>query len=229
YYFASNLGPTPSDIDLSLIEMKNRVNGGLLNNVRNLANRALSIVWKSFEGKLGKLAASPEDLFQVSAIERRVAERYRAIDTRAAVQEVLALSSLANARLQEKQPWKLLKTDRAAAHAELTLAVNVARICARLLAPVVPRFAKGVEEQTGAPLRWGDFEWLQETAIREPKPLVRRVEDEYLAKLSGKFVGATAPAPAPAQVAPGHPEISIDEFGKTDLRAGKVLACERIP
>ncbi|MFL5427754.1 MAG: methionine--tRNA ligase, partial [Myxococcales bacterium] len=235
YYFASNLGPTPSDIDLSLPEMKNRVNGELLNNLGNLANRALSVVWKSFEGKLGKLPASPEDLFQVSAIERKVAGLYRAIDTRAAIQEVLALSSLANARLQEKQPWKVIKTDRAAAHAELTLAVNVARVCARLLAPVVPTFAKGVEEQTGAPLRWGDSRWLEETAIREPKPLVRRVEDADLAKLSGKFVaGAEAPppqsAPAPAvAVAATVAEISIDEFGKMDLRAGKVLACERIP
>jgi len=223
--------------------MKNRVNGELLNNVGNLANRALSIVWKSFEGKLGKLAASPEDLWQISSIERKVVEHYRNIDTRAAVQEVLALSSLANARLQEKQPWKLLKTDRAAAQAELTLAVNVARVCARLLAPVVPQFARGVEEQTGAPLRWGDFVWLEETAIKEPKPLVRRVEDEDLARLSGKFVGGTpsAPAPAPASAtpvaktppaaptAPGNAEISIDEFGKMDLRAGKVLACERIP
>ncbi|MFL5379378.1 MAG: class I tRNA ligase family protein, partial [Myxococcales bacterium] len=235
YYFASNLGPTPSDIDLSLPEMKNRVNGELLNNLGNLANRALSVVWKSFDGKLGKLPASPEDLFQVSAIERKVAGLYRAIDTRAAIQEVLALSSLANARLQEKQPWKVIKTDRAAAHAELTLAVNVARVCARLLAPVVPTFAKGVEEQTGAPLRWGDSRWLEETAIREPKPLVRRVEDADLAKLSGKFVaGAEAPppqsAPAPAvAVAATVAEISIDEFGKMDLRAGKVLACERIP
>src|SRR3954451_15034613 len=208
YYFASNLGPTPSDIDLSLPEMKNRVNGELLNNVGNLANRALSVGWKSFDGKLGKLPASPEDLFQVSAIERKVAGLYLAIDTRAAIQEVLALSSLANARLQEKQPWKVIKTDRAAAHRELTLAVNVARVCARLLAPVVPTFAKGVEEQTGAPLKWGDVAWLEGTAIREPKPLVRRVEDADLAKLSGKFVGGTAPAataPAPAKetAAPG--------------------------
>jgi len=236
YYFASNLGPTPTDIDLSLPEMKNRVNGELLNNVGNLANRALSIVWKSFEGKLGKLPASPDDLFQVGAVERKVAACYRAIDTRAAVQEVLALSSLANARLQEKQPWKLLKTDRDGAHAELTLAVNVARVCARLLAPVVPSFAKGVEEQTGAPLRWGDTAWLEGSAIREPKPLVRRVEDADLEKLSGKFVGGTAPAPAPpsakeaaAPAALGSGQISIEEFGKLDLRAGKVLACERIP
>src|SRR5205814_8198204 len=124
--------------------------------------------------------------WEIPAIERKVAGHCRAVDTRALVQEVLALSSLANASLQEKQPWKLLKTDRAAAHAELTLAVNVARVCARLLAPIVPRFAKGVEEQTGAPLRSGDSGWLEEKHIREPKPLVRRVEAEALAQPSGE-------------------------------------------
>src|SRR5437879_13177959 len=45
YFYAANLGPTPSDIDLSLQELKNRVNGELLANVGNLANHALSVGW----------------------------------------------------------------------------------------------------------------------------------------------------------------------------------------
>ena len=64
---------------------------------------------------------------------------------------------------------------------------------------------------------------------------MRKVEDADLQKLSGKF----APAPAPPQA--GRPEarsptpeaapppISIEDFGKLDLRAGKVLAAERVP
>src|SRR5258708_25617086 len=47
YFYAANLGPSPSDIDLSLKELKNRVNGELLANVGNLANRALSLLWKN--------------------------------------------------------------------------------------------------------------------------------------------------------------------------------------
>jgi len=56
YFYAANLGPTPSDIDLSLGELKNRVNGELLNNVGNLANRALSLIWKN-GGRLTTCAA----------------------------------------------------------------------------------------------------------------------------------------------------------------------------
>src|SRR5207253_1852591 len=153
YFYAANLGPTPSDIDLSLGELKNRVNGELLANVGNLANRALSLIWKNG----GRLTRSADSLEKARAIEREIAALYEQCDTRAVVQKVLEFSSAANQRLQAQKPWEKLKSDRDGALAELTLAVNVARLCARWLGPIVPRFAKGVEEQTGAELRWGDF------------------------------------------------------------------------
>jgi methionyl-tRNA synthetase len=42
-------------------------------------------------------------------------------------------------------------------------------------------------------------------------------------------VAPPAKAPASPQASARNLEISIDEFAKMDLRAGKVLACERIP
>ena len=219
YFYASNLGATPSDIDLSLNELKNRVNGELLANVGNLANRALSLVWKN-GGKL-TTAASSDVFTQARAVEREVADLYARCDTRAAME----FSSAANQRLQAQKPWEKLKSDRDAALSELTLAVNVARFCARWLAPVVPRFARGVEEQSGAKLAWGDFEPLQNVPIREPRPLVRKVEDADVAKLASRFVAA-APAEPKAVVTP---ELSIDQFAQMDLRAGKILSAERVP
>ena len=267
YFYAGNLGASPTDIDLSLSELKNRVNGELLNNVGNLANRSLSILWKSFEGRLGVLPDN--DLWPAAqAVEEEVSAAYQRCDSRAVVQAVLAFSSRANERLQRTQPWKLLATDRAAAQSELTLAVNVARVCARLLAPIVPRFAEGVAEQSGAALKWGDFRPLENTAIREPRPLVRRVDDADVKKLASRFVseagtaekvaeqksaegGSAAQAAGAAKAADGAKpadgasaaakaggkkeelpppaEIAIDVFAQSDLRAGKILACERVP
>ena len=220
YFYAANLGPTPSDIDLSLGELKNRVNGELLANVGNLANRALSLIWKNG----GRLTKVPEWTHDAQAREAEIRALYEKCDTRAVVQKILEFSSMANQRLQAAKPWEKLKTDKDAALAELTLAVNFARICARWLSPIVPKFAAGVEEQSGAPLEWGDFKPLEDVAIREPKPLVRKVEDADLAKLSSRVV------PAEPQAASREPQaISIDEFGKLDLRAGKILACEKVP
>ena len=50
---------------------------------------------------------------------------------------------------------------------------------------------------------------------------MRKVEDADIQKLASKFV-------APEKAAE-TPSVSIDEFGKLDLRAGKVLSVERIP
>ncbi|MFN2546449.1 MAG: methionine--tRNA ligase [Myxococcales bacterium] len=220
YFYAANLGPTPSDIDLSLNELKNRVNGELLANVGNLANRALSLIWKN-GGRLSKVPSS--DFFdKARVIEEQIARDYAACDTRSLVQRVLGFSSEANQRLQQKKPWELLKGARDEALSELTLAVNVARICARWLGPIVPKFTEGVENQSGAELKWGDFEPLEDLAIREPKPLVRKVEDADIQKLASKFV-------APEAKAPETPSMTIDEFGKMDLRAGRVLSVEKVP
>jgi methionyl-tRNA synthetase len=219
YFYAANLGPGASDIDLSLNELKNRVNGELLNNVGNLANRALSLLWKNG----GRLTRSAGSIEEARSIEKEIAELYVRCDTRAVVQKVLDFSSQANQRLQAGKPWEKLKTERDAALADLTWAVNVARLCARWLAPIVPKFARGIEEQSAAELKWGDFKPLEDTPIREPKPLVRKVEDADIQKLASKFVAPEAPA------APKTAEISIDQFGLVELRAGKVLAAERVP
>src|SRR3989475_5032801 len=196
YFYAANLGPTPSDIDLSLQELKNRVNGELLANVGNLANRALSLIWKNG----GRLTRSADALEKARAIEREIAALYEQCDTRAVVQKVLDFSSAANQRLQAQKPWEKLKNDREGALAELTLAVKVAPLFAPWVGPIQPRLAKGVEEQTGAELRWGDFAPLENVAIREPGPLVRKVEDADIQKLSAHFV-----APPSAGVPPSPP------------------------
>src|SRR6185312_16107042 len=116
-----------------------------------------------------------------------------------------------------------LKGDRDAALAELTLAVNVARLCARWLSPIVPRFARGVAEQSGAELGWGEFKPLENAPIGEPRPLVRKVEDVDIQKLSARFVvpsaGAVPPSP-PAKAGFVTPELTIDQFAQMELLAG---------
>jgi methionyl-tRNA synthetase len=232
YFYAANLGPTPSDIDLSLGELKNRVNGELLANVGNLANRALSLIWKN-GGKLTTLSGGARSFLTNDArdAEREISRSYEKCDTRAVVKRVLDYSSQANQRLQQTKPWEKFKTDKEDALRELTFAVNVARLCARWLQPIVPRFAKGVEEQSGAKLRWDDFTALEHVPIQEPRPLVRKVEDSDIQKLSSAFAvppSAVVP-PSPPANAVITPEMTIDQFAQMELVAGKILSVERVP
>ena len=261
YFYASNLGAAPSDIDLSMKELQNRVNGELLNNVGNLANRALNILAKNFEGRFkywADLDASAVLKQADDTIEAVFAE-YARFDTRAAIQRVLALSSAGNELLQREQPWKLLKTNPLLAQQWCTLAVALARVCGRLLAPVVPLYALGLAGQTGAPLDKAIEEWIANGRATDVKPLVRKVEDADVEKLASRFTpapgAAASTAPATTALAKSEPppradaplnadappkdappktgaapaEISIDQFAAVDLRAGLVLAAERVP
>ena len=245
YFCASNLGPSPSDIDLSLSEMKNRVNGELLANIGNLANRALSLLKKNFDGRYRQWSdaiGTPERLGRIAEIREQVFTAYQAVDSREAIQLILSLSSLGNGLMQESQPWKLLKEDPQRAQEYLTFAVHIARVCAALIAPVVPLYAEGVAAQTGAPLNAQLDGWLH-AHIGEVAPLVRKMEDTDVAKLASRFVSAVpsppagsnapaprrGPAPEPAQESAPKPEINKDQFDAIDLRAGKILAVERIP
>jgi methionyl-tRNA synthetase len=69
---------------------------------------------------------------------------------------------------------------------------------------------------------------------------VRKVEDADVEKLASRFVPAEPPQGAPAAAAakvaveevktgPVTPEMTIEQFGAMDLRAGKVVAAERVP
>ncbi|HEX4383211.1 MAG TPA: methionine--tRNA ligase [Myxococcales bacterium] len=240
FFYAANLGPTPSDIDLSLNDFKNRVNGELLNNVGNLANRALSLIWKN-GGKLGSMPKDAQANFSgIEDREARIRGFYDKCDTRAVINEVLEFASWGNQHLQNKKPWELFKSDKDAALWELTVAANVARFCARWLEPIVPKFAGGVAAQLNAPLGpWGNFDWLQNHQLTEPKPLVRKIEETDIAKLAAKFVGpsespvspgARGPETAkPVEVEPAAPPVNIEQFALVDLRAGKVLSAEKVP
>ena len=232
YFYASNLGPAPSDIDLSLKELQNRVNGELLNNVGNLANRALTILAKNFEGRLRDWTDLQQSL-EVGAVLKQAGETIEAVfgeyarfDTRAAIQRVLMLSSLGNELLQREQPWKLLKTNPELAQQWCTLAGALARVCGRLLAPVVPLYALGLAEQTGAPLDRPHQEWIANGRAQDVKPLVRKVEDADIARLASRFEAKSAAVAVPAAAAA---EIAFEQFEAIDLRAGKVLAAERVP
>jgi methionyl-tRNA synthetase len=232
YFYAVNLGPTASDIDLSLSELKNRVNGELLNNVGNLANRTFALIWKNG----AKLGAAGNQFEGIAEREARIRGFYEQCDTRAVINEVLEFASWGNHYMQSSTPWVLFKSDPVAAIRELTVAANVARFCARWLQPIVPKFANGVAEQLNAPLGpWGNFDWLQNHAISEPRPLVRKIEDADIGKLQAKFVGpsetpvASKAAAVAIEVEPPAPPVGIEQFALVDLRAGKVLAAEKVP
>jgi methionyl-tRNA synthetase len=243
WFFAANLGPSPEDIDLSLEEFRNRVNAELANNLGNLANRALSMIARDFGGLLAD-EREPIPLAEGDQVAKLVISSFENLEFRAAVKSIAEIGAWANKYLADAEPWKKVKggaDDKSKAHRDLSFAVEVCYRIAALIEPIVPALASRLFEQIAAPrldiakLRSASGPLLPKGhKIGTPSPLIPRLEAKQVEAL------IQVPQGAPEEKKPdakkekkkepvGPPaEIGIEDFGKVDLRVGKVLACKRV-
>src|SRR5262249_9568742 len=160
YFFGANLGPGPEDFDLSLPEFRARVNGELVNNVGNLANRTLSLLTGPLGGKLASAPGEAGRPLLEAALARipEVVEAYEALDFRAVVRTLVEVSQSANQFLQARAPWAKVKTDPEVARADLSDVSDVVALLATFLAPIVPNVTEKLFAQLGtAPVTFADL------------------------------------------------------------------------
>jgi methionyl-tRNA synthetase len=122
----------------------NRVNTDLANNIGNLLSRTTNLIDKFFAGAApsGETAtqdASAKKLRELAVhTPLKVNECIQNFAPSDALEHVMLLLTETNKFLEEKAPWKIAKTDLAAAGATLYVALEVLRISASLLLPVMP-------------------------------------------------------------------------------------------
>lgn len=236
YYYAGNLSSHPEDLDLNFEDFRSRINAELVNNIANLAHRAVSFAGRYLDGRIG----TPQDAaLKEEALKRMEAirEHYEALEFRKAVREINELADLGNRYFQEREPWKARKTDLEGARATVTECVNIAALLAVALEPIVPRFSATVKEILGT----GDLKWdearfdLAERTLGEARPLAEKMEPEQAAALLSAPAQAPAPKPPAAEkqkaAEPAAPEtalIEYDDFTKVELKVGLVLEAEKM-
>jgi methionyl-tRNA synthetase len=233
YYYASKLSDSIDDLDLNAEEFVNRTNAELVNNITNLISRTFGFLNKRLNSRLGSIPAETESL--VKEIEARVESagagygRLRFQDT---VRDILAISDIANNYVQQKAPWTVIKTDAEAARNDLTFAVNCIKIITILLKPILPAYCKKVEALLGlGDMTWADARFdLENRTIGTFEKLLDRLEAGVLDKLidASRETLAAEAEPPPTDVPEFKEEISIDDFSRMDLRAGRVLTAEAV-
>ncbi|MGZ6070463.1 MAG: methionine--tRNA ligase [Myxococcaceae bacterium] len=249
YFYAANLGPGPEDFDLSLPEFRARVNGELVNNVGNLANRTLSLLTGPLGGKLASAPGEAGKSLLEGALARvpEVVASYESLDFRSVVRTIVEVSQSANQFLQARAPWAKVKTDPEVARADLSDASDVVALLAAFLTPIVPSVTERLFAQLGTPpLTFADLArprvplLPRGRALGTPSPLLPRLEEaqvnklvpaEELARLAAKATAKAPraePAPTGEKDAPPE-EIDIDAFARVALKVGQVVAAERVP
>jgi len=141
YVLAAN-APETQDIDFTWEEFVRRNNNELVATWGNLANRALSFSYKRFDGKIPTPGAFDESDKRLLALSEEAFEKVGAlldaVKLRNAITEVMSLAHEANRYLNEKEPWKQIKTDPAAAATTMYVCLQVIDRLKVLFLPFLP-------------------------------------------------------------------------------------------
>jgi methionyl-tRNA synthetase len=254
YYFAAKSSGGVDDLDLNLADFVARVNADVVGKFVNLASRCAGFIGKRFNGRLGPALPDREAYARFVAALAPVREAYERNEAASVLRQAMALADEANRYIDDSKPWVIAKQDGADAElqAVCTQGLNLFRVLALALAPVLPAMARQVSDFLDAPLqRWDDADApLLDHAIGDYQPLFTRIDPKQIEAMTEASKDTFAPTAAVAPVGAASaakpvgsasgklaaeaaatgiaavPTIGIDDFARLDLRIGKVLACE---
>lgn len=229
FYYACKLGSTTDDIDLNLEDFVFRVNSDLVGKITNLASRGAQMLHKNFGGMAGEMDDEGHVIWR-EACEKAddIADFYERREFGQVLTAVREIAEETNKYFDMKTPWTLVKTDPDAARRVLTSIVNIFRVMAIYLKPILPDYADKVAKLLGEePYTWDDIsKEFENRSVGKYEYLAVRVDPEKVkAMVEASKVAAAPQAPA---IEPIASEIAFDDFAKVDLRVAKVLSAESV-
>ncbi|MFO0336289.1 MAG: methionine--tRNA ligase [Pseudomonadota bacterium] len=186
YYFAAKLGSGIEDLDFSLDDFVARVNADLVGKVVNIASRCAGFVARS-GGRLAERLPQPALYDEFAGARERIAALYESRDFATAMREIMALADRANQYIDAEKPWNLAK-DPARTREVVdvcTQGINLFRVLAYYLAPVLPDLAERAGRFLGHPIaHWDEVaQPLLGTALASYEPLATRLDPKVVASL----------------------------------------------
>ncbi len=165
-----------------------RVNSELANNFGNMVSRTTNLIVKYFNGKVPDVNDLSPDTVSLSRLASDTAPKLKAsllkFEPNIGIGHVVELLTEANRYLENRAPWKSAKTDLKMTAESLYAALEVIRISAILLSPVMPVKTLEVLERIGwnekpkfeDALHWGLLK--PGTAVTMGEPIFQRVVEK---------------------------------------------------
>ncbi len=184
YFLASEIH-FGNDAPVSIEIIVNKINNDLANNIGNLLSRSTNLIAKYFDGQCPGESDTDESTKKLITLAEntaaKVQDRIESFDPSRALEAVIHLLNEANRFLEEKAPWTTAKTNTTQAGKDLYSAIEVLRISAILLRPVLPEKMAELLNRIGCKKR--SFEDAKKwgltpsgTHMEKGQPLFPRVE-----------------------------------------------------
>ena len=185
-YFLMREVPFGNDGDFSQQAMIHRMNGDLANDLGNLSQRVLSMIFKNCDGVMPALPATPtdDDQAMLDATDALLPAVRDAIEMQAfheALRLIWHVVADANRYVDTTAPWILKKTDPKRMAEVLAVLAECIRQVAILAQPVMPQATALMLDQLGVAADSRDFTALSKSArlssghkIEKPVPVFPR-------------------------------------------------------
>jgi methionyl-tRNA synthetase len=253
YVLCSN-APETKDNDFTWKDFQERNNSELVNIFGNFVNRTFVLMHKLCNGKVPKLHEEALDdndkniIEDIKSAASKVQEGLENFKFREALFEVIELSRKGNQYMQKKEPWIVARklTEQPAEQRSID---NTLHLCLQLTAnltilinPFLPFTAKKMlymMKVVDKMLDWNNAGKLKLLSVgynlREPQLLFRKIEDEEISKQVEKLKNGlvktqelSSQTKEKSMEQNKKPEIQYDDFAKLDMKAGTVIACEKV-
>lgn len=253
-YVLNSISPETKDSDFTWKDYQQKVNSEMVAILGNFVNRVMVLTWKYFDGKV----PSEHELPGTNDKRKKILSQYnqahedlnksakeminclKDFKFREAQFNMMNMARIGNKFLADTEPWKLAKEDMEAVGCILNYALTVVGNIAMACEPFLPDGAKNIRKQLNATElegKWKEF-WKKEEMIHTvpqhhqlnaAELLYRNIEDADIEKQTDKLKKKESAKPMDsATLKPVKPEIVFDDFGKLDIRIGKVIAAEKM-
>ncbi|MHA1618681.1 MAG: methionine--tRNA ligase, partial [Promethearchaeota archaeon] len=234
----------------------------LNNNIGNFIHRILSFIGKRYDAKIPEAPAEDalddEDKKLIETIHtapEKVGNLLEKFKLKEALNEIITIARQGNIYINNKAPWKLIKTDKLQAGYTFYLAIQLVETLGILLYPFIPSVSEKIFAALGNTKELSDIRWESAGELSLPvgrsiiagKPLFEKLDVKALQRKLNELHGipnedddtATSPKSSKKQKGKGkgkkppksHPvkdEISYDDFTQLDFRVGTVLEAELV-
>jgi len=186
-FYLTTVLPETNDTEFREEDLIRANNDVLIATWGNLSNRVVSMIHRNFEGVVPQVGGLSREsaaiIAEAESTFATVGAEFEACHFRGGLQEALRLAQAANKYLDERAPWKAVKTDPAHAAETLATALNVINALKLLLYPVLPFSTEQLHGDLGLGGGLLDQGWTFQpvpsgTRLAPPRPLYTKIEAE---------------------------------------------------
>ncbi|MEM2147692.1 MAG: methionine--tRNA ligase [Candidatus Bathyarchaeia archaeon] len=186
-YFLIATRPETKDSNFSWEIFAEKINSDLNDSFGNFIHRTLSFINTQFNSTIPEPETLDTDDEQVLQKVKdkiiQVAADFEACKLQSAANEIISISRLGNQYLNSKEPWNLIKTEKAKAATTIYVAAQIVKTSAIISAPIIPFTAEELWKTLNLPGSVHKQSWEEALKplpaghrIGKARPLFRKVE-----------------------------------------------------